>query len=954
MRIYYSTLSIAVLSALALTTPQIQAQDNTADKSVERIEVTGSRIKQTELEGRSPVQILDRDAIDRSGLSSIGDIIQNITASGSALNTKFNSSGNFGFPPDGGGVGAGATTVDLRHLGAKRVLVLVDGIRWVNESSASGVGGVVDLNTIPLAIVERIEVLEDGASSIYGSDAIAGVVNIITRRAATGATVSTSFGQFSEGDGDTTTLELSFGGESDKHSYFMAASYNEQKSVFANTREQSSIPVPGTGLAFGSSAIPGGRFIITDPNTGFTMDLVPNAGVASPDYDPTLGDSCERTDDFHCFTTADRFNYASYNLLQTPNKRISLYGQQRYEFSPDTHWYMRALYNQRNSVNQAAPEPMFIGTAVPSNFWLDNLTIAADNPYNPFGFDLVAAGADPTLQLAGRRPVEGGARRFEQNVDTFYLGTGIEGQFELAQQLFYWDINAAYSTNRAKQDNFGSYNARRIATALGPLAACQADPACVPLNIFGAGSITPAMFDYIRPVVRDTSENKLSLYSANISGELMELPAGALSFASGWEYRKYTGEYNPDALTVAGEYNGVVSLPTAGSLNVNELFIELNVPLLADLPLAKQLDLSLASRYSDYSTFGSETTSKLGFRWLMQDELLFRGSWSEGFRAPNIGELFGSASGFDAVLSDPCSQPDAALVANCAALGVPADYQQPNPQISVVTGGNRDLAPETSTSYNLGMVFSPEFAAATAWSERLDIGVSWYQHELKGAIQALDAQTQLNLCVQTLSDTFCNGIGRNQLGAIDQFNNVLTNIGSIDTSGLDFDIGWLLPQTGIGQFDVKLRATLVEDYKVLDANGQQQPKTVGIEANDSAIPEWSGNLALNWKHDAWQASWTMRYTSDLEESCGDAASFAICRNNPTAGQNRLGSTTYHDAQLSWSTDAVLSGMQLSFGVNNLFGKEPPVCLSCSLNGYDPSTYDMPGSRYWYLRASFNL
>lgn len=950
----YSTIYLSVLGAITFAPTATQAQDTTADKSVERIEVTGSRIKQTELEGRSPVQILDRDAIDRSGLSSIGDIIQNITASGSALNTKFNSSGNFGFPPDGGGVGAGATTVDLRHLGAKRVLVLVDGIRWVNESSASGVGGVVDLNTIPLAIVERIEVLEDGASSIYGSDAIAGVVNIITRRSAVGATVSTSFGQFSKGDGDTSTFELSFGGESDKHSYFMAASYNEQKSVAADTRAQSSLPVPGTGLAFGSSAIPGGRFIINDPNTGASLDLVPNAGITSPNYDPTLGDSCDRTDDFHCFTTADRFNYSSYNLLQTPNKRVSLYAQQRYEFTPDTNWYLRALYNQRSSVNQAAAEPMFIGTFSPSNYWMDNLTIAADNPYNPFGFDLIASGDDPNLILAGKRPLEGGARRFEQSVDTFYIGSGIEGQLELAGNLYYWDVNAAYSTNRAKQDNFGSYNARRIATALGPLASCQADPACVPLNIFGVGSITTDMLGYIQPVVRDTSENKLSLYSANITGDIIELPAGALSFASGWEYRKYTGEYMPDALTVAGEYNGVVSSPTSGSLNVNELFVELNVPLLADLPLAKQLDLSLASRYSDYSTFGSETTSKVGFRWLMQDELLFRGSWSEGFRAPNIGELFGAASGYDAVLSDPCSTPTAAVAANCAALGVPANYQQPNPQISVVTGGNRELAPETSTSYNLGMVYSPEYASAVSWSERLDIGISWYQHELKGAIQALDAQTQLNLCVQTLSDTFCDGIGRNQLGAIDQFNNTLTNIGSIETSGLDFDIGWLLPQTAFGQFNARLRATLVEDYTVLDANGQRQPKTVGIEVNDTAIPKWSGNLALNWQYDAWQASWTMRYTSDLEESCGDAASFAVCRNNPSTGQNRLGSTTYHDTQVSWSTDAILSGMQLSFGVNNLFGKEPPICLSCSLNGYDPSTYDMPGSRYWYLRASFSI
>ncbi|WP_213997770.1 TonB-dependent receptor [Arsukibacterium sp.] len=954
MRMSYSTLSFAITTALLINAPQLQAQQ-AEGANVERIEVTGSRIKQTELEGKSPVQILDRDFIDRSGLSSIGDIIQNITASGSALNTKFNSSGNFGFPPDGGGVGAGATTVDLRHLGAKRVLVLVDGIRWVNESSASGVGGVVDLNTIPLAIVDRIEVLEDGASSIYGSDAIAGVVNIITRKTDDKARFSSRVGQFTKGDGHNMDFELSFGGSNDKHSYFVAASYNEQEEVNASDRDRSNVPVPGTGVALGSAAIPGGRFIFTDPNTGAALDLVPNAGVTSPTYDPTLGDSCDRTDDFHCFTNDDRFNFATYNLLQTPNKRMSLYTQQTYQLADDTSWYLRALYNQRNSVNQAAPEPFFIGTAAPTNFWADNITIAADNPYNPFGFDLISTGPGANMALAGRRPLEGGARRFEQKVDTFYVATGMEGQFMASGQPIFWDINAAYSTNRARQDNFGSYNARRLSTALGPLAACQADPNCVPLDIFGEGSISSDMLSYIQPIVRDSSENKLSLYSVNLTGDITELPAGPLSFAGGWEFRKYTGEYNPDGLTVSGEYNGVVSLPTAGSLDVNELYLELSVPLLRDAALAEQLDLSLASRYSDYSTFGGESTSKIGVRWLISDEMLLRGSWSEGFRAPNIGELFGSASGFDAVISDPCSAPvNSAISANCATLGVPADYEQPNPQIGVITGGNRDLAPETSTSYNLGAVYSPQFAVQQSWSERMDISVSWYQHELKGAIQAVDAQTQLNLCVQTLDDNFCNGISRNSFGAINSFNNVLTNIGQIDTSGFDFDVNWLLPAADYGQLSVNWRTTFVDDYTVLDANGQPQPKTVGIEVNDSGIPEWSSNLAANLSYEAWRVSWTMRYTSDLVESCGDAASFAICRDNPQNGFNKLGSTTFHDVQLSWTTDKILSGLQLSLGVNNVFAKEPPVCLSCSLNGYDPSTYDMPGSRFWYLRASFTL
>ncbi|MDP4528612.1 TonB-dependent receptor [Alkalimonas delamerensis] len=947
MHFKYSGAFLALATILAIPLAG-HAQESNQATELERIQVTGSRIRQSELEGQNPVQVLDRDYIDRSGMSSIGDLLQSITASGSALNTRFNSSGNFGFPPDGGGVGAGASTVDLRHLGTQRVLVLVDGLRWVNESSASGVGGVVDLNTIPMAIVDRIEVLEDGASSIYGSDAIAGVVNIITKRAQDGASLSSRYGQFTRGDGEQSQIELSFGGESGRHSYFIAASFFDQKAVASNRRDQSSLPYPGTGNALGSAAIPAGLIDFIDPNSGQRQLLFP-IGL-NPGYDGSLS-GCERSDQFSCFSNDDRFNYANYNLLQTPNKRSSLFAQQHYQLTDSTSWYMRGLYNQRKSTNQAAAEPFFIGTAVPTNFWADTLTIAADNPYNPFGFDLVAGGDDPNLLMLAYRPLEGGARRFEQTVDTFYLATGLSGDFSRGDRWFNWDINAAYSTNRASQLNFGSYNARRMATGLGPLANCEAEAGCVPLNVFGPGALTPEMLAYIQPVVRDNSENTLNLFSANLTGDLLSLPAGELAFATGWEYRKYRGNYRPDSLTVAGEYNGVVSSPTSGSYDVQEVYAELSIPLLRDLSLAEQLDLSLASRFSDYSTFGSEITSKAGVRWQLSSELLLRGSWAEGFRAPNIGELFGSASGFDAVLDDPCSEPsDASIQANCSALGVPASYVQPNPQIGVITGGNRELQPESSTSHNLGFVYSPEFASQTSWSERMDISMSWYRHQLKGAIQALDAQTQLNLCVQSLSNDFCGGIQRNALGAIDNFSNTLTNIGKIDTSGVDFDVSWLQPATDIGQLSVNWRTTMMNYHRVFDANNERQPRTVGVEVNNSGIPRFSSNLNLAFGNDSIQASWTLRYLSELTESCGRAASFAVCRNNPEEGQNRLGSVVYHDLQLSWQTEALLNGLQLTVGLNNLFGKEPPICLSCTLNGYDPSNYEMPGSRFWYLQT----
>jgi iron complex outermembrane receptor protein len=951
-----SRLCTAVRVALLLAALPLAASAQDADseeiKTLDRVEVTGSRIKTAQAEGLVPVQRITRADIDRSGLTSVADVIQALTGSGSALNTKFNSSGNFGFPPDGSGVGAGSAQADLRHLGAKRVLVLVDGVRWVNEASASGVGAATDLNTIPLAIIDRIEVLEDGASSLYGSDAIAGVINIITRKDFDGLSLSAQYGAYEEGDGQTGSLDIAWGRNTERANFFASISYTDQQEILARDREQSSFPVPGTGVAFGSSATPTGRFIFTDPNTGITYDLTPNNGATSPVFDPAQN-GCVRTDDYHCFTSADRFNFSQFNLLLTPSERLGVFGQGRFQFTDRTSGYAKVLFNRRESTNQAAPEPLFLGPeAGTGNPLADNIFISALNPFNPFGFDLDSS---DNLILIGRRPVEGGARVFEQEVDTWYVGAGLEGVFDAGSRTLYWDVNVALSENKAEQTNFGSYDIRNIALALGDPAACAAVAGCTPLNIFGGpGTITQAMLDWIQPVVRDRSKNELAVFTANLSGSLFELPAGSADFATGFEHRRLDGEYRPDQLTVDGFYNGVPSLPTSGDYDVSELYFELNLPVFADSAWGKKFDFTVAGRYSDYSTGISEFTPKYGVRWQVEDELVLRASFAEGFRAPSIGELFGSASRFDAQLNDPCSTPllDPSLAANCAALGVPANYAQPNPQISVTTGGNDQLAPEFADSFSAGFVWSPSFLEGSTVADRVDLEVTYYKHEIEGAIQAIDAQTQLDLCVQTLDALYCDGITRAPTGGINGFNNRLTNLGSIDTDGFDVDLFWTFPETDLGRFKLAWRNTFVVGYEALGAAGQRQPQEPGVEVVDSAIPEWTSNTTLDWSNGNWTAAWTLRHISELTEECGNAVSFPVC-SNPANGTNRLDATTYSDVQMGYRFDD-MNDLRLTLGVNNVFDKDPPICLSCSLNGYDASTYDIPGGRLFYLRAEMKF
>jgi iron complex outermembrane receptor protein len=929
---------------------QDQAQGgNQGATKLQAVEVTGSRIKKSEKEGRTPIQVITAKEVEASGVATIGDFLQRLGVAGSSLNTKFNSAGNFGFPSDGSGVGSGSSTVSLRELGANRTLVLVDGIRWVNESSASGVSAAVDLNTIPASIIERIEILTDGASSLYGSDAIGGVVNIITKKRQDGGLLHAYWGRYEIGGGETYQGNISLGGSTDKADYFIDLDHFQQQQISSSAWGQSSAAVPFLGPAGGSSATPTGRLVFTQPTATTLCPVDPDSG--KPTCNITLNSSAAPVsgkpvvpDDYHQFTDADRFNYAPYNLLLTPSRRTAIFAQGRYNLRDNVRWYLKGLYQSRHSVNQAAPEPIFIGPGAGTGGLADTVGVDASNPYNPFG--TLSASAGGNLNFIGRRPLEGGPRVFAQDVDTHYVGTGFEGEFSLFDRLYSWDINYVSGVNSATQTVNGTYNIRHIANALGPVASCTAP--CVPLDIFGGpGSINQDMLNYILYTEHDTSKQNLDDFTLNLSGSTFRLPAGTLDFATGFEHRRLQASYTPDSVVTAGESNGVPSTPTSGAYSVDEAYLELAVPILRDLPGAKHLDLSLATRYSSYTTFGDTIKNKFGFRWEPIRELTIRGTFAQGFRAPGVGELFGSLARNDKQLVDPCSgATDPTTVANCKNLGVPAGFVQANTQISVETGGNKNLRPETSKSYTAGVVYSPSWAEHQGWSDKLDFELTFYKHKIDSGIRAGDAQTQLDRCVATgdKNSSFCQGISRSSTGDINQFLNVLVNFGRTDTQGYDFGLNWQSPRYATGRFGVNWSTTYIENFRIISTDtGLADPNAVGVEVNDSSTPRWRSTMRLNWGLRDFSATWALRYISGLNEGCGLADGSPVC-----TAPHHLHSVLYDDVQVGW-TLPVPYKPTISLGVNNLFDANPPVCYSCSLNGYDASTYDLPG-RFMYAQA----
>lgn len=941
-------LVIAGAAAAQSTQPPPDAAQTPATTAAEpsggEIVVTGSRIRRDPLSQEQPIVFVDQDDIAKTGLNSVNDVLQRLPSSGGGFNSKFNNSGNLGNPPDGGGVGAGAAEIDLRYLGSRRVLVLVDGIRYVNGASASGVPGSTDLNSIPDSAIERIEVLQDGASAIYGSDAIAGVVNIITKKNQDGFDASGQWGGYGEGDGFTQNYQLSWGnGDDSPLQVVVGGNFISQGAVRTADRAISRFPFPyadscnvifnGVQAGGCSGFLPNGRF------GGPAWDFVGgDATLVAPELDGTAPELA----DFRSFVSPnDRFNFGPFNYLQIPLKRYGAFANLKYELADNINFSAKGIYSKRKSKNQAAPLPFGVGVEAGITPVLDNIVIDATNPFNPFGFDLDSTNMTSIL----RRFVEGGPRRFEQSVDTWYGVATLDGKFNLFGYNWYWDVNGAYGRNKAKQTMFGNIHSGRLRQALGPIADCTAP--CVPFNIFGgAGSITPAMMDFVTFVQHDSSKQTIWDLTANLSGSLFELPGGPLGLAVGVEYRDLEGRFDPDPIVAAGFSSDIPAQPTKGGYDVKEAYAEVSAPLLADVTFVDLLELTGAVRYFDYSTSGSDTTLKAGLNWKPYEDLRLRASWAQGFRAPSIGELFGTQSRFDQNLADPCSNDAPATIpnflnnatvrANCIAAGVPADgsYAQPNPQISVIVGGNEELAPETSKSWVLGGVWSPSFLRG------FSAELNWYKIEVEGAIQTVNASTTLTNCVVNNDPAACALVTRVN-GTLTQISGLLQNIAGIETKGIDLNLSYRTPETSLGRFNFTWNNTFLRNYDVIVpvTGGTQVISREGTEqgAPSQAFPEWKSIGIIDWNGTNLGATLTGRYISELEESNG----------------NVMSDRFYTDLQLRWMAPSFAENFEFAVGVNNLFKTKAPGCITCETNNFALTAHDVPG-RYFYARARVRM
>jgi len=871
---------------------------------------------------------MSRVDIEKFGITSIGDVLQAIPSAGSAINTNNNNGGN------------GTTTINIRGIGSNRTLVLVNGKRW-----APGLTGSVDLNNIPASIIERIEVLKDGASAVYGSDAVAGVVNIITRQDFEGVHASGYIGQYDEGDGNKEQWDIGFGTSNDKGNVYFNISYVEEEPTLAGDREISAVPTFGTPEGFGgSSAPPQGRFWTFDQaDNGFNEQGDGNGGL-EPWVEPD-----------------SRFNFAPFNYLSTPQERTNIYTQARYELTDNLSVNVTGFYGNRKSEQALAPTPLFIGTA----FGDTGFTLSADNPFSPYDFDVTTdqdvLDADPNARemfLFGRRMMEAGFRSFKQNVDQFQFNGGFEGVIEFADREFFWDANYTYADITQNTSTDGLLNMDRVAQAIGDPANCTGE--CTPLNLFGGapnvigeGTITQEMLDYITFTAQDELNSSLESYSANISGELLELPAGYLAFASGYEKRWQSGYDQPDAIIAAGITSGNARQPTSGAFSVEEVYLELAVPLLSDMPGVEQLDLELATRYSDYSNFGDTTNSKIGLKWRINDDLLVRGTWSEAFRAPSLDELFSGNSDSFAPLTDPCNGGAAGNPELPGCAGIPASYEQPNTQIRTTVGGNANLEAEEAESFTYGFVYSPEAV------EGLSITFDIFDIEVDNAVSSVGAQTILNACAQT-GVNLCSLIERGAGGNVVDLFNGQVNLGGQTTSGFDYNVAYNF-ETEYGDFRVNWDGTYVDERTtiVVDpvTNTSTEFNDAGLAGDRDVVPRLRTNLAVTWAYDDWTANWLVRFIGHTTEECsidGDTLDQQLCSDpsDELGGDsfNELEDMAYHDVSLGY---AVNDNLRITLGVNNLFDTDPEVSYSTFANSFDPSMYEIPG-QFFYSRVNLNF
>jgi iron complex outermembrane recepter protein len=947
-------------------------------RAEEEVLVTGSRIRRKDLTTPAPVSIISREMVQASGKVSLGDFLQSLPEQGNSINTQVNNGGN------------GSTRVALRGLGPARTLVLLNGRRFV--PGGNGANDSVDLNSIPVAAVERIEVLKDGASAVYGSDAIGGVVNIITRKRS-GTDFSAFTGISQHGDGTIYDFNGTTGATGDAGNFIFTGGYYKQQPVWAGARDFSAIPLAydATGknnlkgivgpYSQGSTTVPAGTIVLANC-TSKTPVATPCVGkqMANPSNDPKIAtwnqlmsqnpktgtfiydpSNPSSIGGYRPFTSAllppdgDGYNFQPENYLVTPAQRISLYSLGDAKLGNFARVYYEASFVNRTSQQLLAPEPLLADQATPP------ITVSRNNAYNPFGVDLPAV---------RRRLLEFGNRIATQDLTTWRAVGGVNGSLpEEAGPLqgWYWDLSLNYGRSEGTQVRTGNLRTTALASALGP---SFQDPAtgalrcgtittpiagCVPLNLFGgAGSITQDQITGLTFTGTLRALNQMTSVLFNTGGELMTLPSAPrpVGLAAGYEYRLLVGENVPDPITVAGETTGNAAQITSGHYYVNEGYAELSVPVIGNLPFVEDVELTGAFRVSAYSTFGTQTTYKVGGRWRLVRDFTIRGTYSTGFRAPSISDLFlGQADSFPNV-SDPCRGPPP-LPPNCTAPGSPvpaAGTGDLQTQLRTKIGGNPDLKPETAQIWTAGVVLEPRMV------RNLSITVDYFNVNVDNTITQIGASTILNGCYPADGSppSYCGLVLRDQTtGRITNIVNLNTNVGKDYTDGVDLAVQYALP-TSAGRFSWIFDGTWLRRYNRRLADGTLIKGKGNFDLNNQGTggvyPAFKFLTGLSWGYLGLNAGVNLRYLSSFTE-CGTATGNfngnGLCYANDSF-QRRVTHYDQEDVYLAYTFATAAGKTTLGAGVNNLFDRSPSSIYNGFTAASDPTAYDFMG-RFVYGR-----
>lgn len=960
-----ATPALAQVTQPVENSPEVQAENARPN---EEVIVTGSRIGRPDLTTASPVNVIGQEEIQLRQPSTAEELIRDLPSVRPNLGPAVNNGSD------------GSSSVDLRGIGTNRTLVLLDGRRIV----PFGLDNVVDLNTIPLPLVERVDVVTGGASSVYGADAVAGVVNFITKRDFAGVQLDAQYGIAERGDTAKFRASLLVGANTGdgKGNAVVGVFYTKNNELLVTNRDIAAFPRSSTtGLFAGSTAsVP---TIFTSPGVGTTGFNFP--GAIGAVINPTTGL-------FEAATAANTYNTNINTYFQTPLEKYGFYAAGHYEVTPGVELYTTALFNRNTVRLQLASSATFTNT----------YQLALNNPYLPVGargqlcaayrgdIDPNTAGTQlltPALcntaaavrggpgtpgyleipVIAQRRFTEFGPRGNPIQSDQFQLNVGVRGN--IFQNLKY-DLTAQYGETTQNQDreNWGSFSRvqqslRAYTNTAGQPVCADTSNGCVPINLFGPeGSITPAQLAFIDLDARIRRNTQLTVVTGNVGGDLFGLTSPLaqtpIGFSVGAEYRKIKAASFPDFPSqIQGEVlgTGARTPPDVGQYNVKEVYGELIVPLISDKTFFYRLQAEGGIRYSDYSTTGGSTTWKAGGTWEFFQGVKFRGMYQVAVRSPNISELYQSqVQGLGNLTVDPCQGAlpvgNAGLTALCIATGAPASTigsitPPSSTQINVTTSGNPNLDVERAKTYTLGGVVAPQ--ALPGFS----LTVDYYHIKVTDAISSPAQSDILNGCYSAAlnpsfaNNGFCALIRRNPLngslnGAGETLGVILagSNLGIIETAGIDFGVNQRLrfDDVGLGvpgQLTLGFNATRLRYYHF-----QATPNSINRDCTayysaggcTNPRPKWKWNGRVSYGLGGFEASLLWTHISKVALEPFRAAVTTPLTTpqpggvNPTtvlAPYRSIPRYDYFDLSLRQS---VGEHLDLALTVDNLFDKQPPL------------------------------